>query len=383
MRRRIAAGWALPLLAGCVGTQVVASQLTAGASEGTEEDDLTAGSDADDAQGDGDDATADSDSDSDADSDSDGNECDAPTGEPGCDALADPLRAPEIACHPGIQAATFQTADGDAWRRAHELGNAYWVAEASDAVLVMSTGRLPQPGPAGQVAVDPGAAQLASVANDNPDDGLFPDPIVIAPGSSGGAGGTPFFDCDGVGDCSDTLPGALAGASVHDLLWLRFEVDVPPDVHGYALRLALLTAEYPERLEPPFGDMFVWWASGDSFTGNLATWGGQPASASGLANRLSQHSGEHPMLLRTGFDGGTGEACTVGGRDLSDCPLGAGSGWLELRGPAEPGEHLTIAAALFDTGDAQLDTVVVLDDWHWECAGCRVGESCGLSVPSR
>ncbi len=352
-------------LAGCVHTEVVASEISATSSADT-------GSDGAATQG----ATDDT-----GETGATPQTCDAPVPTAGCDEDADPLRAPEITCHPGIEAATFQTADGNAWRSAHEFGNAFWVGEDSHAVLVLSTGTLPLADPAGQVAVDPGAAQLASVANANPDDGVLPDPIVIAPGSNGGAGGTPYFDCDGIGDCSETLPTALAGVTAQDLIWLRFEVDVPADVHGYAVRVALLTAEYPERLGQAAADTFIWWSRGDTFTGNLATLAGQPATPSGLATRLSLHTLDDPMLLRTGFDGGTGQPCSVGGTDVPDCPIGASTGWLTLRGPAEPGEHLTITAALFDAGDALLDTVVVLDDWHWECAGCRPGETCGLSVP--
>ncbi len=302
--------------------------------------------------------------------------CELPALLPGCDEAADPLRAPEIACVVGISAAEFRSDDPDAWRRAHEFGNAFWVAESSSAVLVLSTGRLAQPNTAQQVTAEVGAAQLASVDNDNPDGVPLPDPIVPSPG----AGGGPFVDCDGAADCSETLATAFGGeGQAHDLVWFRFDAQVPDGVFGYDVRVAVLTAEYPERIGDSVSDLFVWWTSSEAFTGNLATLDGQPANVAGLAPLLGDNTFDHPMLLRTGFDGGTGEPCSVGGSMVADCPLGAATGWMQLRGPAVPGERLRIVAALVDQGDALLDTVVLLDQWQWRCDGCVPGDSCGLS----
>ncbi len=304
-----------------------------------------------------------------------GSSCDLPPVLAECDLAADPLRALEITCQDGISGATFRSDDDDAWRRAREFGNAFWVSEGSDAVLVLSTGRLPLPNAAGQVAVEPSVAQTAGVDNDNPDEVPLPDPIVSRGGS---ASQTPFSDCDGVGDCSQTMPGILSGGLPRDLLWLGFEAEVPDDAHSYRVDVALLTAEYPERLGDPSSDTFVWWTVSEAFTGNLATLNGQPATVSGLASRLEMFSDPHPMLTRTGFDGSTGEPCTVGGVNVASCPVGAATGWMELRGPAAPGERLSVVAALFDQGDPLLDTVVVLDRWRWSCESCEPGESCGL-----
>ncbi|MEM6293495.1 MAG: hypothetical protein AAGA54_19640, partial [Myxococcota bacterium] len=101
-------------------------------------------------------------------------------------------------------------------------------------------------------------------------------------------------------------------------------------------------------------------------------------TVTGLADRMHALRGEHPSLMRTGFDGTTAEACTIDGEELSACPRGAATGWMELRGPATPGERLRIAIALYDAGTLERDTVVLLDDFDWSCEGCEPGVDCGL-----
>ncbi len=263
-----------------------------------------------------------------------------------CDAAADPLRAPEFACYDGVSRASFESLDTNAWRRTREFGNAFWVSQNTETVLALSTGRLPAAGDAGEVALSPGAAEDAPADNDNPDDASLPDPIGL-------------------------------DIEADDLIWLRFDADVPPGVRGYTARVGLLSTEYPEGIGED-GDRLVWWSQSTRFTGDLATWNGVPATTTGLATRMHEFRGGHPMLARTGFDGTTGQPCTIDGTRLPDCPVGASTGWMELRGPAAPGERLRIAVALFDAGTLDRDTVVLLDAFTWTCEGCEPGVDCGL-----
>ncbi len=306
-------------------------------------------------------------------------ECELPSPLPRCDAAEDPLRALEVACYQDVTAAAFNSRDPDAWRSAHEFGNAFWTSPDSNAVLAITTGRFPEVHPSGQVALLSSAAQPGS-ANDNPDDASAPPPVDTVPGSNAGAGGSPFFGCDGQGDCSDTLPDAWPAGSAHDLLSFAFDVRVPAQAHGYSVRVAILTAEFPERVGDPNSDAFVWWVSSESYTGNLATLGTAPATVTGLAPRLTI-VGDAPALLRTGMDGTQPQACTWGSQAYDRCPIGAATPWLELAGPAIPGETLSIVAAVFDRGSDELDTTVLLDGWRWRCEGCTPGVDCGLRSP--
>jgi hypothetical protein len=297
--------------------------------------------------------------------------CEAPVPLEDCDAAADPLRAPEISCFDGITAARFDSIDPDAWRRARELGNAQWVSEESEAILVLSTGLLPQPGMAAEVNVEPGASELTPTDNGNPAVSELPGNIVAAAASD-----TPYVDCDGVGDCSGTLATAFSGTA-DDLLWLAFDAAVPPGVRGYSIRVGFLSAAYPEDLGADVSDLFVWWHASEDYVGNLATWQGAPANVQGLGPRMHTFSGEHPFVLRTGVDGTTGETCDIEGKPVP-CPIGAATEWMELRAPATAGEVVQITAALFDQSALPRDTTVVLDGFRWTCETCTPGVDCGL-----
>ncbi len=293
-----------------------------------------------------------------------------------CTVGQDPLRAMGVACFEGVSNTSFTSPDPDAWRTPHEFGNSYWVSSDNEAILAISTGRLSAPTPSGLVTLDPGVAHPGS-ANDNPDGVDAPPPIDIAPGSNGGAGGSPFVDCDGAGDCSDTLQSAWTAGAAHDLAWLSFDASVPANASGYAVRVALLTAEYPERVGAANSDTFVWWAASESYTGNLATLDTAPFNVAAIVPYIT-YGGDHPAMLRTGMDGFLTDACTDGSNTYDPCPTGAATSWLELRGPAVPGETVSIVAALFDQVDDLLDTTVLLDAWQWRCDGCTPGIDCGL-----
>lgn len=306
-------------------------------------------------------------------------ECSLPMPIPDCDVGDDPLQALGVACYEGVTAEAFTSPDPDAWRTTREFGNAFWSSLDSEAVLAITTGRLPIPGIAGELVLDPGLAQ-PGVANDNPDGADAPSPIDVTPGSNDGAGGSPFVDCDGMGDCSDTLQGAWAPGSANDLVWFAFDVRVPEHARGYVAQVAVLTADFPERAEEPASDTLVWWVASESYTGNLATLGVDPVTTATLAPHLA-FEGEHPALLRTGMDGVLPDACTVGTDVYDPCPVGAATDWLSLAGPAVPGETMSVVVAVFDQSDDQLDTTVLLDGWQWQCEGCTPGVDCGLRVP--
>ncbi|MEM9462467.1 MAG: hypothetical protein AAGF11_50430 [Myxococcota bacterium] len=309
-------------------------------------------------------------------------ECLPPSPIPDCDVDDDPLRALGVACYEGVSAVlaeTFTSPDPDAWRATREFGNAFWVSADSEAVLAITTGRLPVPGIAGELELEPSVGQ-PGVANDNPDGADPPPPISVTPGSNNGAGGSPFLGCDGVGDCSDTLKSAWASGAADDLVWFAFDVQVPERVTGYSAQVVLMTAEFPERVEDPASDTFVWWVSSESYTGNLATLGADPVTMTTLAPHVT-FVGEHPALLRTGMDGVLLESCTLGKEVYDQCPVGATTDWLSLAGPAVPGETMSVVVAVFDQGDDQLDTTVLLDGWQWQCEGCMPGVDCGLQLP--
>lgn len=315
--------------------------------------------------------------------------CDRPTGHLVCDdrdELAHPLQTLGLGCDgtpddsTPIDALNFFSPDFDAHRTPREYGNPVFGPTEGGRLLVLSTGQLPQLDDAGRLVVGVGVTDRPDGDGANPDWQDLPPPFVIA----SGAVGTPYLDCDGVGDCSETLSAAVDPGGANDLLYFVFEVDVPGRTSGYEVDVAIFSAEYPERVGSEPSDLFAWWQTSDAYTGNVATFGGQAASIDALAPHILSSgpgaaTGNDPSLLDTGFYGVESQPCELGGTRYDDCPTGATTGWMTLSGAVRPGERMTIAAALFDQGDRGIDTVVALDNFRWRCDGCTPGSTCGLA----
>lgn len=309
--------------------------------------------------------------------------CEAPTGHTVCDSDGDPLQVIGLNC-PGTPADStpaggfeLRSDADDAHRVAREFGNLTFTATEGSRMLVLGTGSVPMPDGSGRIALGPGQTNAADGNNANPDAATLPAPISPVSGSDG----VPYSGCDGVGDCSESLPVPWnAGGPANDLVWLTFDVEVPPGTFGYAVDVAFFSAEIPRAVDGPT-DLLVWWQQSSSFTGNLATLGGQALSASSVLSQLGDVAlvGANPSLQGTGFESVENLECTFGGRTYQPCPFGGGTGWMTLRGPATPAETLTTTVALFDLASDDLDTVVLLDNWRWECGGCEPGNTCGLA----
>jgi hypothetical protein len=67
-----------------------------------------------------------------------------------------------------------------------------------------------------------------------------------------------------------------------------------------------------------------------------------------------------------------GTAPELDGTGFSAFPSGDGgaAGWFSPRGLGAPHESLELTVALFDMGDEQLDTLVLLEGFAWDCDGC-------------
>jgi hypothetical protein len=195
----------------------------------------------------------------------------------------------------------------------------------------------------------------------------LPAPMSPVPGS----GGVPFQGCDGVGDCSDSLWGQWlsGGSAANDLLWFQLRTEVPGGTHGFELDFAWFSEEYPESVGTNFNDMLVVWSASEAYVGNLCLVDEEPCTVSELWP--VDYQGIDPELDGTGFaliDGGEGGE-------------GGATAWATIKGSAAPHELLELTVALFDMGDEELDTLVLLDGFGWDCEGCTPtpGNPCGVS----
>jgi hypothetical protein len=278
-----------------------------------------------------------------------------------CDGEFDPLRALGLDCPDDgapVSAHEYLSPEPGGLRAARQFANAAWNARAGQQLLALSTGVLPPPDPNGRITV-PARSATPGTANGNPEGAELPAPA----------------------DAS-TLTDHWQTAATHDLVALRFDVGVPAGARGFALDLAFMTAEFPQRADQALGDALVVWSTGEAFTGDLASVG-TPVTVLGLRAALAGGGlvGDAPALLETGFDGVDAEACDLGWISYPQCPRGAALAWSTLRGPAVAGETLAVVIALADMTDAQRDTVVLLDAWRWTCEACAESSDtpCGLA----
>jgi hypothetical protein len=231
--------------------------------------------------------------------------------------------------------------------------------------LVLTTGKFPALKPDGALVEND---DEDSESNNNPDElTQLPGVMKYEMGSNSGQGGTPFMDCDGTHDCSDTLEGQwnLEPNNVaNDVFYMSFNVTTPPGTHGYLFDFVFFSEEYPVYVDTTFNDMFVVWSTSETFTGNVTFIEGQPLTVTALADYMTIEPG-NPRLAGTGFPGDE---------------EGAATEWFTAKASAEPGETFTIAISLFDMGDTVWDSVGILDNFRWDCQGCVPSEvdDCGV-----
>ncbi len=292
-----------------------------------------------------------------------------------CEGVNDPFRAIGLGCAGTPITAPVVTSDEPgAYRVATQFGNAYWGPREGAQLLVLTTGSLPIPDANGYVQAVAGSGQ-PGVDNAGENGVDLPPPIEPFPGSE-----APWVGCDGENDCSHSLPDLWENGTGADAVGLSFSVTAPAGAAGFALDVAWMSAEFPERAELPDGDLAVVWVSAEGFTGNLATVGGAALVPMHVRGQVveGQRVGDHPSLAGTGMEGVEGPSCDFGWAAYTSCPRGGALEWMTLRGPASAGEVVAVTVLLMDRQDALLDSLLLLDAWRWTCEGCALGSTCGL-----
>jgi cysteine-rich repeat protein len=259
-----------------------------------------------------------------------------------------------------------------------------------DTMLIISTGTVTAPNGQG-IVVQPPNSQAGFVGNNaNPDTpDTMPAPMVAKNGSNNGAGGTPFKNCDGVNDCSDTLQFQwfeIADADPNDKLWFTFKTKVPAGTFGYTFDFVFCSGEWPTFVNSSFNDLLVAWQVDpsaddpnanppvDPYTGNVTFIPDPNDPSKGLPLTITAldpyYDGPgftfaEPQLQGTGFEQ---HAC---------------SDWFTAKGGVRPGAELTIGFFITDMGDSVYTSTAILDNFRWDCKGCIPSEvdDCGVQPP--
>ena len=130
-----------------------------------------------------------------------------------------------------------------------------------------------------------------------------------------------------------------------------------------------MSSEYPEFVGTQYNDKFLAILSSKAFNGNISfDKHAQPITVNAgffdvckstqICNGSKTNVCTQPIagIDKTGYeqDDGTGE------------PVGGGTGWLTTTSPVVPGEIATLKFVLFDEGDHQYDTAVIIDNFQWQ-----------------
>ena len=154
----------------------------------------------------------------------------------------------------------------------------------------------------------------------------------------------------GTGECSNTLETQWSqGSGANDYAEVRINVEVPAGTFGFSYDFAFFSEEYPQWFMTQFNDMYVAWLESEQWTGNI--------SFDEMGN---------PISLNAGFLDNLPGSPALAGTSMSD---NAGTKWLTTTAGVTPGEQIEVVFAVWDLSDDIWDTVVILDNWLWECEG--------------
>jgi hypothetical protein len=184
------------------------------------------------------------------------------------------------------------------------------------------------------------------------------------------------------------VPGCPPKPDIHDDIALQVKLRAPTNATGYKFNFKFYSYEYPEWVCSDYNDQFVALVSPPpmgSINGNISFDSTNnpvsvniaffdvcdPATKNNYALHCSGASCPAPPnpycpsgvgeLIGTGMAGGPGDAGD-----------GGGTSWLQTTAPVEGGGIVTIRFAIWDTGDHNLDSSVLVDAFQWIANGGTV-----------
>ncbi len=159
---------------------------------------------------------------------------------------------------------------------------------------------------------------------------------------------------------------------------LEVTLRVPSNAHGFRFDSAFFTSEFPGYVCSSVNDFFVVFmsprAKGAPDDNILFDKNGEPVGLnSGLlaacdpaaqqldAPRIFACEQGPSFLEGTGY-GPNDNGCAQDARRLN---AGASTGWLRTTTPVQPGQEIKLLFAVWDTGDAAMDSSVIVDNFTW------------------
>jgi hypothetical protein len=170
--------------------------------------------------------------------------------------------------------------------------------------------------------------------------------------------------------------------TIYDTIGVTLQIKVPKNAASLSLDFDFYSSEWPEYVCTNFNDQFVAWLQSEAWGGangagdlNIA-WDSTGAGISVNTPFLTHCTANTPTGCMGAVTGTA--ACPSGPNDLmgtgfynlgtycTNQSTGGGStGWLTATAPVKGGETITLQLILWDTGDANWDSSVLVDHLRW------------------
>ncbi len=185
---------------------------------------------------------------------------------------------------------------------------------------------------------------------------------------------------DGMGNACPACSGANC-TTAFDSVNFKMRVRVPTNAKSFSYRLKSYSAEYPEYTCGQFNDFFITRLK----TAWLPDPNGDPMDPKNqplpLDRNIAFDTFNNPISVNNAFYdvcfpyiGAPPEACSSGTLELfgtgmggwnGDLKDGGGTVWLTNEANVVPGETIEIEFIIFDAGDHNVDSIVLLDYFRW------------------
>ncbi|HVK66617.1 MAG TPA: choice-of-anchor L domain-containing protein [Polyangium sp.] len=199
-----------------------------------------------------------------------------------------------------------------------------------------------------------------------------PGETGYTPPMSGYTKNYPHAAPEGFPKSSPACPGVFTGQP-YDGVALEVTLRAPIGTVGFAFEFNYYTAEFPAFICSTFNDAFVALLSPTppgQTDGNISFDGqGNVISVNNVFLDVCTCPGGPPCSV-----GGTVYPCSLGASELSgtgyDTGQGNGAtGWLTTTAPMQGGKTFTVRFAVYDSGDAILDSATLIDHFRWISTG--------------
>jgi len=176
------------------------------------------------------------------------------------------------------------------------------------------------------------------------------------------------------GDLPTTKTGCKAGSNANDSVMLSVQLKVPTNANSFSFNFRFFSQEYKKYTCTQFNDFFI----AMLYTGAEGIPDDKNISFDSSGNYISVNTDNFFTVCtpKTGYTcpDGTSALDGTGYGDTYLDPIGrstygGGTKWLTTSAPVIPGETITLKFVIWDTGDTQVDSLVLIDNFKWSAEG--------------